>query len=262
MKIGVFDSGLGGITVLKDLILKYPYHEYFYYADLKNNPYGEKDYSELEKIGSNIINELEKVKVNECVCACGTLSSISNSFIFNENNKIKQVHNIIDPIVSYMDSSKNNSVLLLATPATIKKGVFENRIREKYSNLKIYKEGCSEFVNIIENNISDEEYIQNTVNKYVEKYNGLIDTVILGCTHYILLEKYILNRLPDIKIIDAGNAFVNLNKNKEWLEIKNIDNNQKENIVHIIMSDYRNNFEENCKKILPSDCNLKFIVKQ
>jgi len=90
LKISVFDSGLGGITVLKRLLQSFPNNEYVYYADLKNLPYGDKSENELKDIGINIINSLNKYETDLYVVACGTLSSIAlteMTEVVSKNNK-------------------------------------------------------------------------------------------------------------------------------------------------------------------------------
>ena len=84
MKIGMFDSGVGGLTVLNNLVKKYPNNEYIYFGDIKNNPYGNKTIEELEKLSSNIIEFLISKKVDMIVIACGTVSSNLGSILKNK----------------------------------------------------------------------------------------------------------------------------------------------------------------------------------
>ena len=147
----------------------------------------------------------------------------------------KKIYGIIDSICSDI---KTDNVLLLATPATINSKFFENKIKEKVNN--VYTEGCFEFVPIIEKGYNKD--IQCTVDKYIKKYKNKIDTLVLGCTHYILLEKYFRNTLGnDIKIIDASNSTSNILEK----EIKDSTQN-----LEIIMTKKSDIFLEKTKEIL------------
>jgi glutamate racemase len=102
MRIGVFDSGVGGLTVLNNLVKKYPNNEYIYFGDIKNNPYGNKTIEELEKLASKIIEFLISKEVDLIVIACGTVSSNLGSILKNKYNiKIEGFYNITVYIDKY-----------------------------------------------------------------------------------------------------------------------------------------------------------------
>ena len=98
MRIGVFDSGIGGLTVLKTLINKYPCHEYIYCGDTKNIPYGEKSIDELKQLSSNIINFLISKNVNIIIIACGTVSS--NIYSYLKDKYSVPIYDIISPTIN------------------------------------------------------------------------------------------------------------------------------------------------------------------
>jgi glutamate racemase len=252
LKISVFDSGLGGITVLKRLLQSFPNNEYIYYADLKNLPYGDKSENELKDIGKNIINSLSKYETDLYVVACGTLSSTA----INEMTEIvsksnKKILGIIDPISDNLKKNNSKNALLIATPATIRKGVFKQKLELNNSQTTIYTEGCTEFVEIVENGGKTEDEIQQVVNKYMEKYKGKIDTIICGCTHYILLEKYFRNIFQNINIIEAGASIED--------EIKNDIKDTKPSLK-ILMSKDNSLFKDNVKNILYVESDDLFSV--
>lgn len=242
MKISVFDSGLGGITVLRRLLQSFPNNEYIYYADLKNLPYGDKTENELKDIGKNIIYNLSKYDTDLFIVACGTLSSTAlpeMTDMISESNK--KIIGIIDSISNKLKKTNSKNALLLATPATIRKGVFKQNLELSNPQTTIYTEGCTEFVEIVENGDKTEYEIQQIVNKYIEKYRGKVDTIICGCTHYILLEKYFRNTLEHINIIEAGESIEE--------EIKNYIKDSKPSL-RILMSKDNNIFKNNVKNIL------------
>ena len=122
MKIGIFDSGIGGLTVLKELINDYPHNEYIYFGDTLNLPYGTKNKDELEIRADLIIDFLKKQKVNMVVIACGTISS-------NIYSKIKDKYglmliDVLTPTIKYISDNKLTDIGVLGTPMTIQSGSF------------------------------------------------------------------------------------------------------------------------------------------
>ena len=144
MKIGVFDSGIGGLTVLKKLIDKYPNNEYIYFGDIKNNPYGNKSIEKLEELSSNIIDFLISKKVDMIVIACGTVSSNVGSLLKNKYNI--EIIDIISPVVEYINNSYYIKIGVIATQATVNSNAFNNIDKD----VKLV--ACKQFVPIIENN--------------------------------------------------------------------------------------------------------------
>lgn len=248
MKIGIFDSGLGGITVLNEIYKSFPENNYIYFADLKNMPYGSKSNEDLINIGVNILKKFEKYNVDEYICACGTLSSTAlpnlESYLLNKNKKI---YGIIDPIVESVSNFNGKNILLIATEATIKKGIIEEKIKGSCKDSNVYAKACPEFVDAIENHIDDEELLQNITYKYLNMYKNKVDIVVCGCTHYILFEKYIKNVLENVKIIEAGKSII---KQMQCKVINNNEISKSNNSILILQSKQCEKFQSNVKKIL------------
>ena len=166
MRIGVFDSGIGGLTVLKKLINKYPNNQYIYYGDTKNLPYGSKSIDELKILASNIIEFLIQKKVDMIIIACGTVSSNLSNYL-KEKYSIKII-DIISPVITYLNNSNFNKIGVIATEATINSKIFSNNI-----NKDIKEIACPMFVQLIENN-------GNELTKYIDIYlNNLKDRELI-----------------------------------------------------------------------------------
>ena len=226
MKIGLFDSGLGGINVLNELLKTYPN-----YGDTKNLPYGNKTKEELLSFAKEIISFFEKKQVDLIIIACGTMSSNCLKEI-KEMTNIKVI-DIISPTINYLKEKEYNKILVFGTNRTIESHIFSNKL----SN--VIEIPTPEFVPMIENNNIDENIIKN----YFKDYQN-IDYLILGCTHYPLLIPYFNKYLKNTKIIDMGKVLVNYinlsnnSHNKISLYFTKIDNNLKSNINKIIMMNY------------------------
>ena len=113
MKIGVFDSGIGGLTVLNKLIEKYPNNEYTYYGDIKNIPYGDKSIEELKELSSKIIDFLIEKKVDLIVIACGTISSNLSNYL-KQKYSIKII-DIISPVINYLNNCDYEKIGVITT---------------------------------------------------------------------------------------------------------------------------------------------------
>lgn len=195
MKIGVFDSGIGGLTVLKRLIDKYPNNEYIYYGDTKNIPYGDKSIDELKVLASNIVDFLIKKEVDMIVIACGTVSSNLSDYL-KEKYNIKII-DIISPVINYLNNSEYEKIGVIATNATINSKIFSKNI-----NKDIKEVACPIFVPIIENNNLKE--LENSFNVYLNDLKDR-DILVLGCTHYPLISNQIKQYLGNnIKLLDMA----------------------------------------------------------
>lgn len=200
MRVGIFDSGLGGLTILKNLLDNKPNNEYIYFGDTINLPYGNKSKEELLSISDNIIKFLINEKVDIILIACGTISSS----IYDEikDNYSVELIDIITPIVEDLKLMNVKKVGLLGTKMTILSGTFKKKIQEL--GIKVIDQACPQFVEIIENR-SDED-----INYYIEKYlNHMrysnLELIIPGCTHYPIIGNEIHNYL-NVPIMDIGKS--------------------------------------------------------
>ena len=226
MRIGVFDSGIGGLTVLKTLIKKYPNNEYIYYGDTKNLPYGNKSLEKLKELSSNIIEFLLKKEVDMIVIACGTISSNLSDYLRAKYN-IKII-DIISPTINYLNNSNYNNIGVIATQATVNSKIFSRNI-----NKNIKEVACPMFVPIIENNKKEE------LNKYFEEYLSDLkncDLIVLGCTHYPLIKEE-LSQYLNIQVLDMSeciNDITNEGKGKVELYFSILDDNIIKNVKNIL----------------------------
>ncbi|MBQ2873487.1 MAG: glutamate racemase [Bacilli bacterium] len=182
MRIGVFDSGLGGLTVLKNLYKHYPNNEYIYYGDTLNLPYGSKSKEELIGLASNDIEFLLTKQVDIIIIACGTVSS--NCLEYLKNRYDIPIYDIITPTINYLNNSNYSNVGIIATERTIDSDIFKKKLIKNVYQIKTPK-----LVPMIENNnLSD---IDNILDTYLSKYKNKIDILVLGCTHYPIIKKHI-----------------------------------------------------------------------
>ncbi len=185
MRVGIFDSGIGGLTVLNKLSSKYKNNDYIFFGDRINIPYGEKSKKELFDLSSKIIDFLISNEVDMIVIACGTVSSNCYKELLDKYKNINIV-DIISPTVNYINNKKIDNILVIATSKTVDSHIFKNLLKDK----NVYEKACPFLVDMIENNkdIKLEECIND------KKY----DYVLLGCTHYPLIKDMIKNKTIDL----------------------------------------------------------------
>lgn len=203
-KIGIFDSGVGGLTVLKSLSDKYKCIDYIYIGDNKYCPYGDKTKEELLNYAKRIVNYFIEKGISIIVIACNT--SCSQTL-----DELKQIYKnitfigVIDSTIDVFLKSKKNNVLVIGTSATINSNIYESKIKEKNNNIKVTNLATPKLVPLIENM----EMTKKVLNEYLKPYNN-IDSIILACTHYKLIEKEIDK---NIKVINSSDSIVNTIKN-------------------------------------------------
>ncbi len=203
-KIGIFDSGVGGLTVLKSLSDKYKCIDYIYIGDNKYCPYGDKTKEELLNYAKRIVNYFIEKGISIIVIACNT--SCSQTL-----DELKQIYKnitfigVIDSTIDIFLKSKKNNVLVIGTSATINSNIYESKIKEKNNNIKVTNLATPKLVPLIENM----EMTKEALNEYLNPYND-IDSIILACTHYKLIEKEIDK---NIKVINSSDSIVNTIKN-------------------------------------------------
>jgi len=200
--IGIFDSGIGGSTVLKEIIKILPQENYIYYSDSKNNPYGDKSDEEIKKLCDNIVQKLIHKNCKAIVIACNTASAKAARFL---RKKYKEIPIIaIEPAYKMVhDFAYEGRTLVMATKGTIESEKF-NLLFNKYNNQKTDLLACKGLADIIEegNKQKIEKYLQENLNKY----KGKIENVVLGCTHYPLIQEEIKSVLGDVTFFNGAQS--------------------------------------------------------
>lgn len=197
--IGVFDSGVGGLTVLDTLKRTFPFENFIYLADSAYCPYGIKTSQEIAERVNVIGNEMINRGVKAIIIACNTATANAQSFIAKAPIP---VIGVIKPTAQRAyEVSENKRIALLATDLTVKMGVYEKELL----NATVYSLGASVFVPIAEDTKRNSQKTYEIVSKHLEPLkNKDFDTIIYGCTHFGLLDEFIQKALPHKKIIDSG----------------------------------------------------------
>lgn len=214
--IGVFDSGIGGVTVLKEILKVLPNENYIYYSDSKNNPYGDKSDEEIINICEKIVQDLINKKCKAIVIACNTASAKAAKIL--REKYPDEIIIAIEPAYKMVhDYAYDAQTLVMATKGTIESEKF-HKLYEKYDNHKTHLLACKGLAERIEN--GSEEEIYEYLEKNLSEYKDIVENVVLGCTHYPLVQEQIKQVLGDVKFF---NGAPNLAKHlKDVLEQKEL----------------------------------------
>lgn len=201
-KIGVFDSGLGGLSVLKTIHEVLPYEDLIYFGDSLNAPYGVKSKDEVYQLSKKITDYFVEMGCKAIVIACNTATSAAVS-------RLRPLYDIpiigMEPAVKPAFMSTNGQVAVLATEMTLKEDKFNNLIDTLNGRERILKYPAPEWVTCVEKHFSDTVFVQNCVNDFLEKNLVNAETIVLGCTHFIFLKPFIETFYKGkIKIFDGN----------------------------------------------------------
>lgn len=256
--IGIFDSGLGGLTVLREIIKCLPSEDYIYFGDSKRAPYGTKSRETITNFAFQDARFLLDKGVKALVVACNTISS--NSIDDIRNNFEVPVIEVIGPgSRTGVSTTKNGKVAVIGTEATVASKAYVKKIHEINSDIKVFQKSCPLFVPIAEEgrHLWDSEIALLAARMYLEEMLETgADVLILGCTHYPLLKKVISRVLGNrMKIVDSAKSTAS-----ELVSIfnDNAENNGKGK-VSIFTSDSREKFLPMCRAILGNE---DFTVEQ
>ena len=220
-KIGLFDSGLGGLSILKGLIKLLPHEDYLFYEDSINNPYGNKTEEELFIITSKIVDYLISEGCKLIVIACNTATTSCMKKLREKYKDVIFVGTVPAIKVAYDNHYKN--VINLSTPYTQN----SKRVNELISDYKnddenIYKISGENLANLIE--LDKKEEINKLLNDLLASYKNIADALILGCTHYSLIKDEFKKVLPNTKLLDGVSGISK--EVKKQLEKSNLLNNR------------------------------------
>jgi len=253
--IGIFDSGIGGLTVVKELMWLLPYEEVVYFGDTARVPYGGKSKETIIKFANQIIQFLILKGVKLIVAACNTVSS--NALDVINNNYSIPIIGVIEPGALEAVRISNGNIGIIGTKATIESHAYKRAIQRLSNDKRIYEKACPLFVPIVEEGYLDKEATTLITKDYLLSLNdNQIDTLILGCTHYPVLKDVIRKVLPSIQIVDSAEATAV--QVREILENESLLQKVNKNLRHrFYLSDIPRDFENISQRFLGK--NIKSI---
>lgn len=202
--IGIYDSGVGGLTVLRECMKLLPDENYIYFADTGHLPYGDRSREEIIGFSHNIVSFLKSKDVKMVTVACNTSASCINPMEFD----IPMVDVLSMGVKTAVRVTRNGRIGVLATALTVKNHTYSDRIKGYDRNMEVYEVAAPEFVPLVESGRAKSDESKQAVKRYISRFKGLgIDTLVLGCTHYPFLMDYIKEEAGEgVAIVDPAES--------------------------------------------------------
>ncbi|MGM0599349.1 MAG: glutamate racemase [Candidatus Rifleibacteriota bacterium] len=203
--IGIFDSGVGGLTVYKKVRELLPHENLIYFGDTARVPYGGKSINVIKNYSSEIARFLEKLKIKMLVVACNTASAMALSHLKKQLSI--PVIGVIEPGVrAAVRAADGNLVGVIGTRGTINSQAYQKRIKRLRSDIEVISSPCPLLVPIVEENIVETEIARLAIDMYLKDFKSCkVSALILACTHYPLLKNRIAEFLgPEVVLIDSA----------------------------------------------------------
>jgi glutamate racemase len=251
--IGIFDSGVGGLSVCKAIKDAMPAEDIIYFGDTNRFPYGTKAIETVIRYSREITAYLIGRNVKMIVVACNTASAAALNVLKKENDI---------PIIGVIDAgaraackkANGKKIGVIATRATVASESYINAIKSILPDIKVIQQHASIFVSLVEEGWIDDDIARLAVKKYIhDMYSNGVRTLILGCTHFPLLKKAINDVYPDISLIDTGEEIaleVNI-----ILKEKNIENSRAGGNITLYASDITDTIERLKNMFFGADAN-------
>jgi glutamate racemase len=261
--IGVFDSGVGGLTCVKELIRLMPHEDIVYLGDTARVPYGTRSRETIAEYARQDIHFMEQHNVKLLLVACGTVSAVMQTVPIFEGSEINSYSGVIIPAVDVAcKTTENGRIGVIATPASIRSGCYEKEIKMLRPDVEVFSRACSMFVPLAENGYTAPGCPPTDffVKEYLSEIKAQnVDTLIMGCTHYPLLEQAVGKFMGEnVKLISPG--AVTAQQAFEALTAQNaLKDESHEAQIELYCTDSAELFKENVSRFLGDGINAKIM---
>lgn len=250
--IGVFDSGVGGLTVAREIMRQIPNENIVYFGDTARVPYGSKSKDTIIKYSRQIVKFLRTKNVKAIVIACNTASAFALETIKQEIDI--PIIGVVKPGAKIAaQTTKNGNIGIIGTEGTINSGIYNEFLSRTNPDVKVYGKACPLFVPLVEEGLLDDPVTIEIARRYLSELMGKdIDTLVLGCTHYPLIRHTIQSVVGDT-ITLVNPAYETAKSLKEVLLAKGLENTHGGNEHLFYVSDGAEKFKAFANTILPCD---------
>lgn len=248
--IGVFDSGVGGLTVVDEIMKQLPNEQIIYFGDTARVPYGNKSKKTIIRYSNQIVNFLLSKNIKAIVIACNTASAFALESIVSEVSI--PVVGVIKPGARIAASvTKNSNVGIIGTKGTISSGIYQRFLNEIAAEVKVYGKACPLFVPLVEEGWINDPITFDVAKRYLSEFLDYnIDTLVLACTHYPLLRDTIASVVGD-KVNLVNPAYETAKTLKQVLKANNIESKVISGKHEFYVSDGVDRFNNFANGILP-----------
>jgi glutamate racemase len=268
-KIGFFDSGYGGLSILKNVLKELPEYDYVYLGDTARTPYGSRTQETIYQYTKQAMEYLIDQDCNLIVIACNSASAEAlpriQEELINNNHKDKRILGVIIPAAEdAVQATKTGEIGVIATSSSVASNAFVREIKKIDDTKNVHQVACPLLVPLVEADETDENIIESIIEKYLKNESlSEIDTLILGCTHYGLLKEYIEKVLKKIgkEVLIIDESIVVADKLKNYLERHpEIESNLSKEGKRIYYStDLTDGFQRNASKFIGEEIEVQKI---
>ena len=257
--IGVFDSGVGGLTVAREISRQLPYENIVYFGDTARVPYGSKSQNTIIRFSEQIIRFLKTKEVKAIVIACNTASALALDEMQQEFDL--PILGVVKPGAKVaVETTANKRIGLIGTEANIRSGVYTRYIKSLDDEAKVFEKACPLFVPLVEEGWLHDDITLQVASRYLEELKEKdIDTLIMGCTHYPLIRSTIRKVMGD-KVNLVNPAYETAIELKNLLERDNLANkcdvDSPSSMYRFYVSDAEEKFKLFANSILPFDITM------
>lgn len=255
--IGIFDSGVGGLTVAKAIAKALPTEQIIYFGDTAHLPYGDKSKESVKAYSKRITGFLLAKGCKAIVIACNTASAHAYSDLKKFYPKVPII-NVVNPTVNYCCSTYDDGKIgVIATKGTIKSRIYPRKIVKKNPNLEVPQAAAPLLVPMIEEGFFNNNISQTIINSYLSSKNFVgIKALILGCTHYPLIKEEVENFFKgEVDVIDSASVVAEFTKKTLKKEGLLSADKKSENLFYI--SDFTDSFKETSKLFFGEKIDLR-----
>lgn len=255
--IGIFDSGVGGLTVLAEIRKTLPNENIIYLGDTKNFPYGNRSKEEIIEFAIQNVETLIEKQVKIIIIACGTATSQALETL-KEKFDIPII-GIIEPTVEYVKEQNYEEIGVIATEGTIRSGAWKKNLKEEMPQINVTNKACPMLATIAEEGKAQSAEGRQVIKEYMKPFKEKhIDKIILGCTHYPIYEKIIREELGyEVELINTGVTVSKyLQKYLKENQMENKETTKKENIY---LTKPEKEFKKIAKNILNENLDIQAI---
>ena len=233
--IGVFDSGIGGMTVVRALMERIPFENIIYFGDTARYPYGVKSVETINRYASEITGFLLDFDVKLLIIACNTMAAVAYDTV--KNLSPVPVLEVIDAGARMaVSTTRKKEVGVIGTPATINSNVYARAIHRHDPSIRVFSQACPLFVPLVEEGWLDHPVTRLTAQEYMKPVLAeRIDTLVLGCTHYPLIKALLQEMVgDDVLLVDSAEAMADITA--DLLVEKNLANHRRSRRNTVSMS--------------------------
>ena len=258
--IGIFDSGIGGLTVAQAISRNLPNEQFIYFGDTAHLPYGDKSKESIQRYSKKISGFLLESGCKAIVIACNTASAVSYEYLRDKYKGEVPIINVIDPIIEAIVANGNHKkVGLIATKGTVQSGVYQEKMNRRNPNLKMEVLATPLLAPMIEEGFSQDKISHTVIENYLTNpvFEG-IDALILGCTHYVLIKDEIDQFFGGkVKLYDSTNIVTD--KMKRIFEAEKMLSTKKDKENLFFVSDMTEGFQEATTRFYSEKVQLELL---